>query len=268
MGEILQDKLTVSNLAWKNIETFNKFYEILNEYNISGIEIAPTKIWGRWNKITFKKINKFKTNLEKKNLQTPTMQSLTFGYSDSICNKLYHPMYLKHFEFLIKISEDLDVTNLLFGSPSIRKFYYKSKVENYNSIKIFFNKLSNLLAKKKKNLIIEANPKVYGSDFFNTHNEIYFFLKKMKLKNIFSNLDTGTAIINRESKINKKFIGHLHISAPYLDEITKYKNKLMKIKLKFSKNYTGWKNLELLNLKNIRNLKSNINLFRELVIKN
>ena len=62
MGEILQDKLTVSNLAWKNIETFNKFYEILNEYNISGIEIAPTKIWGSWNKITFKKITKFKTN--------------------------------------------------------------------------------------------------------------------------------------------------------------------------------------------------------------
>ena len=120
------------------------------------------------------------------------------------------------------------------------------------------------------NLCIEANPKIYKSEYSMTTNEVINVVRKIKKTHILVNLDLGAMIYGRENikKIieeNIDLIGHVQISAPKLVNLTKYKKNIT-ILLKTLKKYSFSKtiSLELLmkNKNNISNLDKNIKIIK------
>lgn len=263
------DNLSISNLSWSGKEKI--FNKIILKYNIKNIEIAPTKIWGSWDNINLKKIKEFKKKLNDKNINISSFQSLTFGFKESILNKDSNNFYESHFDKLIDYASILKTRALVFGSPSIRKFHKKRGGNPHNAVK-FFKMISGLIKKKKSSVIlmIEPNPTIYGCEFLNSHKEVFNFLEKLNLKNIKSNFDYGAKILNNENILNKdfnKYIGHVHISAPKLEQITIWKNLINSKKLKFLKNFKNMINLELLDINNEQELEKNISYFIEILKK-
>ena len=122
---MLLDNLSISNLSWNGKEEI--FNKIILKYNIKNIEIAPTRIWGSWDNINFKKIKEFKKKLDDKNINISSFQSLTFGFKESILNENSNNFYESHFDKLIDYASILKTRALVFGSPSIRKFHKKKK---------------------------------------------------------------------------------------------------------------------------------------------
>ncbi len=260
---MLLDKLSISNLSWNG--TDDKFAKILLKYNIKNIELAPTKIWGSWDNINLQKIKEYKKKINDKGINVSSFQSITFGLNESILNNNSNKFYKSHFDKLIDYASALKATVLVFGSPSIRTFHNKQKKNSNNAIK-FFTMISKLITKKKSPLIlaIEPNPKIYGCEFLNSHREVFKFLKILNLKNIKSNFDFGAKIINKENISTKdfnKYINHVHISAPKLEQIIAWKKKINSNNLKFLNNFKYMINLELFNISKKNELEKNINYF-------
>lgn len=262
--------LCVSNIAW-NKEEKDIALGILRKEGINAIDIAPTLIFNSIGNLTTKEI---KSEYEKyKNLgfKMIAMQSLLYGLpSYSIFDGDKEREYiLMHFKKMINIAKELNIANLVFGSPMNRLI--KNKDENNMKTAIdFFKKLCGTANKFQINICLEANPKEYNCNFITNTFEAVDFIKKVKRKNFLLNLDTSTIILNKNDfkevvEYAKEFVKHVHISAPYIKGITNINNKEISRILK-SFDYKGYFALEMkanLTKNNLNNLEKNVKIFKK-----
>jgi sugar phosphate isomerase/epimerase len=81
---------------------------------------------------------------------------------------------------------------------------------------------------KNVNFCLEPNPKEYGTDFLNNTKETIEFIKKVNSPGLWLNIDAGTIALNNEPieetiKYSIPYAKHIHISEPFLNEITNQK---------------------------------------------
>src|SRR5258708_38016909 len=80
---------------------------------------------------------------------------------------------------IIHLASILGAKALVFGSPKNRvigRLTYSESNEIANS---FFSKIGDISKKYDIHFCIEANPKIYGTDFLNTTNELFSFVRKL-----------------------------------------------------------------------------------------
>ena len=226
--------LSISNIAWNNIDEL-QIFNILNQYNFSSIEIAPTKLWNDIYNCSDNDIKQYKKFVQNNKLNICAFQSLLFGESNlQVFDKNTWNKFFIRLERICYIAKLLDTQILVFGSP-------KNRIKQNNSIDIayeFFNKVNNILVKYNCILGIEANPNEYNCDFLTTTYDLIKFISDLNLSNVQFHLDSGTIIMNNENinniLTNKLLPWHVHISAPYLsnigDHMDFYKKLIIKLK--------------------------------------
>ena len=214
-------KLAISNIAWD--PTYDQeMYVYLEQMNISGIEIAPTRIFPENPYNNIKRAKEYSNYiLEYFGLHVVSMQSIWFGRKENIFEgekqrELLLEYTKKAFEFAIT----LGCSNLVFGCPKNRNMNSRDDI----SIAIdFFEKLGGQAARQGVVLAIEANPSIYGTNFLNTTKEAVEFLKLVGSDSVRLNYDLGTVLQNLEDiadiQIYADDINHIHISEPNLEEI-------------------------------------------------
>ena len=263
-------KLCVSNIAW-NKEENDSALEILRKEGINAIDVAPTLIFNSINNLTIKEI---KSEYEKyKNLgfKIIAMQSLLYGLPPySIFDGGKQREYIfRHLRKMLYIAKGLNIKNLVFGSPKNRFIKHKNE-DNINTATDFFQKLCDTANKFQMNVCLEANPKEYNCNFITNTFEAVDFIKKVDRKNFLFNLDTSTIILNQNDfkeavEYSNEFIGHVHISSPYIEEIMKINNEEISRTLK-SFDYKGFFSLEMksnLTENNLKNLEKNVKIFKK-----
>lgn len=215
-------KCSISNIAWDK-ENDDLIYDILSKNNFTGLEIAPTRVFENPYEQDLSKLQNFKNILKEKGLVLTSMQSLIFNRPDlTIFEKDTKREELKEYlKKAIDFAYNLDIKNLVFGSPKNR--IYTDIDKDYIIAIDFFKELGDYAYFKDTCLSIEANPKIYGTNFINTTQEAYNLVKDVNSKGFKLHLDTGTILINNES-LNEicnysEHINHVHISEPYLDSL-------------------------------------------------
>ena len=87
----------------------------------------------------------------------------------------------------------------------------------------FFRKIGDHVVRHGVVISLEANPKIYGTNFLNDTASTIDFIKTVNSDGIALNLDVGTIIENDEDleALEKNFslVHHVHISEPYLNVI-------------------------------------------------
>lgn len=215
-------KVTISNIAWQP-ENDAEMYAFLKEKKCTGIEIAPTRIFPENPYSDLNKVANFREELQSDyGLKVVSMQSICFGRNEAIfSSEEERNSLLEYIKQSIDFASVLGCENLVFGSPKNRNIN-----PNQEEIALaYFSEIGKYAAEKNTVFAFEPNPVIYGTNFINTTNQALDFVKTCNVEGLKINFDLGTVIYNEENlsvlENNLKWINHIHISEPYLEEIQK-----------------------------------------------
>ena len=243
-------KTAISNIAWEKYNDKN-ILKLLKEFNISGIELAPTKVWPEWNGITKDSIRDLKRYLDGEGFEIPAMQAILFGKpSLQLFNIDSHKDFFDHFKLLAEIAYELDTKSLVFGAPKNRRRNQVSVKDADKIAEAFFYKAGEIFKNSNTSLVIENNPVEYMCDYLNNVKDVENIVNKVNSEGIKVHLDSaGIHMCGGDiSEIirDSKSFAHYHISEPMLNPIhqknvehEKALNTLKEI------NYENWVSIEM-----------------------
>ena len=221
-------KLGISNIAW-DFNDDADYLALLQRVKFQTLEIAPTKIWPDISQATQDACVSYRKMANSYGLSIDSIQSALFGTSN--LNIFTSPEdtldYLKN---ILKICSWLGITKMVFGSPKNRYIPETLSPETaYSQALAFFTKLATEARQYDVCICMEPNAKEYGCNFLTNTEETVSFVEKINHPNFQVHLDTGVLILNHEdvrSAFTKasNYLQHIHISAPYLAEISPQKN--------------------------------------------
>lgn len=243
-------KLAVSNIAW-DVHNDPIVLSKLKELNVTGIEIAPTKIWPGWNNISLSSAKKYKEDMKELGFEIPAMQALLFGLPNlQLFKKGCHEEFLKHFTTLATIAAGLGAKSLVFGSPKNRIKGPLDKSTADSMAKDFFLKAAQICHDHDCSICIEHNPIEYSCDYLTDAKSVKNFVESVNHPGLKIHLDSAGMVMSGDSPSTVldeiRNFAHFHISEPMLNPI--YRGQINHIdyldKLK-DLNYDGWVSIEM-----------------------
>lgn len=217
--------IAISNIAW-DIAIESQVIELLKCYQISQIDIAPSKYFSDFNKVTESEMSKVRESWNQQGFELVGMQALLFGtqglnvFGDTVVQR----EMLEHLTVVCRIAKHLGITKLVFGSPKNRDIQGLT-AEQVRSISYeFFNRLGDIAERVDCMVCLEPNPTCYGANFMTNSLETLDVVKWVNHSAIKMQLDLGAVSINQENideilGYASAYIGHIHISEPELDII-------------------------------------------------
>ena len=216
-------KLSISNIAWDQVQD-TAVYTHMIEKGYTGLEIAPTKVFGADAYGKADEVKAWKRDLSAKyGFEISSMQSICYGRKESIFGlPEERASLLAHVKKAIDTAQILNCRNLVFGCPKNRIIPEGGDPKDAFG---FFKEAGDYAFEHGTVLALEANPVIYGTNFINTTEEAIRYIEEVGSKGFLLNLDAGTMIENKEdiSVLEGKadLINHVHISEPYLAKIEK-----------------------------------------------
>lgn len=239
--------LAISNIAWNTSE--NDFvYSLMQKYNFTGLEIAPTKIIPEQPYSHITEAASWSNDLHSKyGFSIPSMQSIWFGRTEKLFGSQEERKILVDYtKAAIDFASAIGCKNIVFGCPKNRN--KPDGVDKEIAVQ-FFHEIGEYASSKNTCIGMEANPAIYGTNFVNTTEQAVDLIERVNSKGFKLNLDAGTMIENEEPVSillgNEDLMNHVHISEPYLKKILirdLHKNLYSLLK---EINYTGFISVEM-----------------------
>lgn len=214
-------KLSISNIAWDSVND-STAYKAMNSLGFTGLEIAPTKIFGATPYEDLEASKSWATKLStEEHFKIPSMQSIWYGRKENIFASEEDRMALIGYtKKAIDFAQSINCKNLVFGCPKNRN---TSNESDYSIAIDFFREIGEYAFSKGTCIGMEANPAIYGTNFINDTPSALKLIDDVNSKGFRLNLDIGTMVENGESvKIldgHEALVNHVHISEPYLKPI-------------------------------------------------
>lgn len=254
-------KIAISNIAWQ-VKEEESIAQIMQSFNITGVEIAPTKICDSPLTATNAEIESYRKFWQSRGIEIVAMQALLFGRPDLTIfrNAEKRKETLDYLSDTIELGSKLGAKSLIFGSPNNRRIENLTGNEVEEIAVSFFFELGEIAAKYGIKFCIEPNPTVYNCNFINTSQEGLELVEKVNSDGFGLHLDAAAMTLNGEAietTIVQCFsrLCHFHISEPFLAPVGEGKvdrqtfaNTLANL------NYQGWKSIEM----KAQNIDSNI----------
>ena len=245
--------LSASNIAW-TAENDLEMLVFLRDNGFAGLEIAPTRIFPE---APYAKINEagaFARRLwEEYGLKISSMQSIWYGKTQSVFGtKEEKEELISYTNKASDFAEAISCENLVFGCPKNRN---KPEGAVDESAIDFFRTIADYAHSRNTVISLEPNPIIYGTNFINTTQSAFNFVKKVGSPGLKVNIDMGTIIYNKETltqiETNFNHVNHIHVSEPGLERIEiKSIHQELAILLR-SCHYKGYVSLEMKNLDDV-----------------
>lgn len=218
-------KLTISNIAW-NPDEDAAVCRLMQQYAISGVEIAPTKIWPKPLDASDNDIASYTRYWQSCGIRVSSMQALLFGRPDLTIFETPEKRNetLRYLEGIIRLGGQLGADALVFGSPGNRRVGDLDRAQAEEIAVDFFRKVGKTAADHNTVFCIEPNPVTYGCDFVTTSAEGRDLVAKVGQQGFGLHLDAAGMTLSQEdveAELAKSIPGlcHFHISEPNLKPI-------------------------------------------------
>ena len=247
-------KLSISNIAWSN-ENDAAVYELMQEKNFTGLEIAPTKIFPDNPYIELEKAAQWKKNLP---FKISSMQSIWFGRTEKLFGtSRERETLLDYTKSAICFAEIIGCKNLVFGCPKNR--FLPENVDKNIGIE-FFKQLADYAVKHNTVIAMEANPAIYNTNYINTTPDALGLISEVDSEGFKLNLDVGTLIANGEDceilRGKVHLINHVHISEPFLKPVEARDIHVKLAKLLQEEKYDNFISIEMTTVDDLKILAS------------
>lgn len=218
-------KLAISNIAWSATEE-DTVAGVMQAMKITGVEIAPTKIWPSPLAAGDAEIRDYREFWGSRGIQIVAMQALLFGRSDLTIfeQEQKRRETFAHLSGMIGLGAKLGAKVLVFGSPKNRKVGDLDQAEIERIAVPFFHGLGELALECGVTFCIEPNPTAYDADFITTSAQGLDLVRKVDSQGFGLHLDAAGMTLSQEPiesavATSLPSLRHFHISDPYLEEI-------------------------------------------------
>jgi sugar phosphate isomerase/epimerase len=215
-------KLAVSNIAWPR-EHDAAVAELLREHGITGVEVAPTKLWPKPLEATDPEVVAYRRWWEERGFRVVAAQSLLFGRPDLTVFESHEigKRTLEYLAGIVRLCSRLGAEALVFGSPKNRRVGTMPREQAAAVAVGFFRVLGTKAATAGTAVVMEANPPEYGADFVTRAVEAVELVSAVKHRGFRLHLDTGCMSLANDP-IPETFdaafplLRHFHVSEPNL----------------------------------------------------
>lgn len=218
-------KLAISNIAW-NFDEDEVISRLMQQHSITGVEIAPTKVWPKPLEASNEDIAAYAQFWRSQGIKVSSMQALLFGRPDLTIFETPEKRNetLEYLKGIIRVGGQLGAEVLVFGSPKNRLVHDLDREQIKEIAVEFFRKLGQTAADHDTVFCIEPNPKEYGCDFVNTSAEGRELVANVNHKGFGLHLDAAGMTLSKEdlkSELTKSIpvLSHFHVSEPNLQPI-------------------------------------------------
>lgn len=253
-------KLSISNIAWDK-ETDDEVYDLMQRYGYSGLEIAPTRIFTLAPYNNLLRAAEWYTQLKSKwGFYISSMQSIWYGREENIFRSADEREKLRQYtQCAIDFAETIKCKNIVFGCPKNRNIPKGYEAEGDIA---FFRVLGDYAAAHGTVIGMEANPRVYGTNYINDTASAIRLIEQVDSEGFKLNLDVGTMIENGEAidiVRNKSYlINHIHISEPQLRQIVRRPLHREIAEILYKENYKGYVSIEMAKRSRIADIETTL----------
>lgn len=215
-------KLAVSNIAWP-AGADDRAVDVLRQHGVTGVELAPTKVWPNPTAATPAEIARVRDWWESRGIRVVAFQALLFGKPDLVLfgSEAARDALAKHLDGTFRLAAAVGAGPLVFGSPKNR-LVGVTPVEEAKRIAVdFFRRIGDAAAKRGVTLVLEANPPAYGCDFVTRFGEAAELVRAVDSPGFALHVDTGGMAMTQDTVADAGGLvpAHYHISEPNLAPI-------------------------------------------------
>ena len=247
-------KIAISNIAW-DLPEDQEVARLMGEYRISGVEIAPTKVWEAPTETEDSALLDYREWWKGLGINVISMQSLLFGKPDLriFGDSTTRSQTFSHLSGMIEVGAKLGAKVLVFGSPINRAVVDMEPVEAMDVAIEFFSGLGEVAQSKGICFCIEPNPPDYGCDFVRTAKEGRDLVRRVGSTGFRLHLDAAAMTLNGEDyyasiESSLEWLAHFHISEPNLGVIGKGGTDHLQLSKSLRElGYNNWVSIEMRN---------------------
>ena len=217
-------KYSISNIAWPQ-ESMEEDLNILVKSEISGIEVAPSKVWSNTEKISFSQIEKYRRLLKQYGFEAVGLHSLLYDHPDLglFRGKEIQTLTGKFLKSLVRVCADLGGKTLIFGSPKSRN---RGKLPLAEAMPIavdFFRDIAERAKEEKVFFCIEALG-LEETDFITSARSALELIKSVDNPGFQGHLDAKALHSSDEVSLEvfkgfSPFLKHFHANEPGLKQL-------------------------------------------------
>lgn len=253
-------KLSISNIGWEE-KNDAAVYDLMRANGFSGLEIAPTRVFGEAPYDQLERAGSWASGLE---FEVSSMQSIWYGLSGNIFDQNDLDVFIPYTKKAILFAEKIGCRNLVFGCPRCRSIPEGKSVDDAVG---FFKEIGDYAYEHNTVIAMEANPPIYNTNFINRTEEAFDLISRVDSQGFLLNLDVGTMIQNGEStdilKGKTHLINHVHVSEPYMKPVIARDLHEQLAGLLRSSGYNGYVSIEVATVDDVAVIGSMIGYVRE-----
>lgn len=216
-------KLAMSNIGWEQHDD-PSVLAALTAHGVTGIEVAPTKVWPDWIDADAEHARAYRSWLQDQGFAIPAMQAILFGRPElSLFDTSAGGVaaMVAHITRVAELAQALGATALVYGAPKSRKRGSRSHEEALEIAGALFSRLGAICAAHDTRLCIEPNPPEYGCDFITNAADALTLVERVASPGFGLHLDAAALHMAGEELAPLlaralPWLCHYHISEPGL----------------------------------------------------
>jgi D-psicose/D-tagatose/L-ribulose 3-epimerase len=244
-------KLAFSNIAWTPHDD-PEALSLLRKHGISGIEVAPTKIWPNWEGATPAAAKSYGNRLRSLGFEVPALQAVLFDRSGArLFDRDGQIALVSHLTLVAELAGALGAPVVILGAPRQRDRGSLTMAEAFCRAARVLRGLAQTFAATGTCLCIEPNPRQYACNFFINAGEGAELVRLVNHPGFGLHLDAAAMFLEGDylAKVWPEVGGlvrHFHISEANLGNFCSPQVP-HRANLDFlnSRNYAGWCSVEM-----------------------
>ena len=245
-------KLAISNIAWNTYEEAAAL-AAAREHGLTGIEVAPTKLWPEWRGASPAAAEEYARKLANEGFEIPALQSLLYATDglELFASPEARRATLSHLEFVADLAVSFGARVLVFGSPKNRIRGAMAIADATQVAAEFFAQAGEICHERGVVLGIEMSPADYKCDFLNQSEDTVAFVRQVAHPGIQFHCDAAAMRLifeDPESVINDagNLLAHFHASEPFLADFSSPEgNHAVAAAALHDGGYDGWVSIEM-----------------------
>lgn len=216
----MKNIFAVSNIGWNDHDD-PAVLSLLTQYGVTGIEIAPSKVWKDLESVTERQATDYRKKLADHGFCIPAFQAILFGCPDlQVFDPATHAAFAKRLDLIARLAGWMGAKVLVFGAPKNRKRNGLAYQDAFQRAAEFFHQAGEQVKKYGCVLGIEANPVEYQCDFITSTADAALLVKASDSEGVRLHIDTGATALTHEDTAEVlrrvRSFAHYHISEPML----------------------------------------------------
>ncbi len=244
-------KLAFSNIAWTPHNSI-EILTLLKKNGVSGIEIAPTKVWENWQGATVEAARAYRQWLNDLGFEIPAMQAVLFGKPQAhLFNADGQAQLFDHLCHVAELAAAFGARVVVLGAPKQRDRGNLSFTDALEIAVPQFQQLAEVYHHHQTCLCIEPNPQQYACNFIINASEGAQLVQLVNHPGFALHLDAagmfqaGDDLQNLWPTVGP-LLRHFHISEPDLADFAHPQvPHAENFQLLQQKNYSGWCSVEM-----------------------